>query len=130
MATDSNDNDLSESAPLLTSVASDALQVSYGATVKAAQEAEENEPSSDEEELFNRRKADKGLPPAQLLILFALRFTTPMAFSQIFPVSSSIVIEGRLSHVYHSILTRLVFWYIYITSGTLPSLIIDDGQIG
>lgn len=102
MATDSNENELSESAPLLTSTVSDALHVSYGATVKKSQEDEDNEPSSDEEGLFNRMKANKGLPPAQLLILFALRFTSPMAFSQIFPVSSSIAFGGRLSHIYHS----------------------------
>ena len=77
----------SESAPLLSPRDPSELRGTYGATLPShAREVDELFAESDDEGL-DQPQSTKSLPPGQLVLLFMLRFSAPIAFSQIFPVS-------------------------------------------
>ena len=78
-----------ESAPLLSPREPSELRGTYGATLglpSHAREVDEIFAESDDEGL-DQPQSTKSLPSGQLVLLFMLRFTAPIAFSQIFPVS-------------------------------------------
>lgn len=80
--------DRGELAPLLSPRDPDELPVAYGATLPSlAREVDGTFEESDDEGL-NRPPPANSLPPKQLILLFLLRFSAPIAFSQIFPVSA------------------------------------------
>ena len=76
-----------ESAPLLGPKEPSQPCVAYGATLPSHACDVDGTFTESDDEGSDQPQSTKNLPSGQLVILFLLRFTAPVAFSQIFPVS-------------------------------------------
>ena len=81
-------NSKSESAPLLGPKEPGQLCAAYGATLPSHACDVDGTFMEGNDEGSDQAQSTKKLPSGQLVILFLLRFTAPVAFSQIFPVST------------------------------------------